>query len=181
MPDMVLRVPLGPTVVLRGTEASALFRHRYMLFLYIGAAGVGLLGSVGTWGETPPEIQLSLAVLQVMAGVLVMVLLVWCQRLLAHWTGRPRSVHLGVLVFAATATAVLTAEVCDRDLLGLEAASTAILLSQFVFYAVLMQLMLSVLLQFTLPRMLADLRRLADGDEVTPDETQAGSAAGSGV
>lgn len=162
MTDLVLKVPLGPTIALGGQEMAGLFRHRYMLFLYFAAACLGLIGSAGTWEDTPPEITLSFAALEVMAGVVVMVLLVLAQRGWAQRTGRLRVVDLGWLVFAATLTAVGTAEFCDRVLLGLDPTPKVFLASQFVFYLILAELMMSVLMQFTLPLMLADLRRRSE-------------------
>lgn len=158
MPDLVLKVPLGPTVVLRGHEVAALFRHRYMLLLYFAAACLGLIGSTGASEDTPPEIRLALAALQVLAGVGVMVLLVLLQRGLARRKARAGSVHLGWLTFAATVTAVAAAEFCDTVLIGLPRTPPAFLVLQCVFYLVLVEVMVSALFQFTLPRMLADLR-----------------------
>ena len=159
MSDVILKVPLGPAVPLRAGGVGALLRHRYMLFCYFGGALLGLVGSSGaTGGAVPPEIVFALAASQVGMGVGVMILIARLRLWLARQSGRQAVLRLGWLLLSGTLTAVLTAEVCDTLVMGEAPTPLRFLLAQTVFYTVLAEVMVSALLQFSIDRMLTDLR-----------------------
>lgn len=158
MPDMVLKLPLGPAIALRAREFGAVLRHRYMLFFYLGSALLGMVSSAGATDRTPHEIIFALAVLQVALAVIVMVVLAQVQMRIARRFDRPVVLRLGWLLVAGAATAVGSAEVCDHVILG-EAPTPLLFLGlQLFFYASVALVTTSALLQFAMQRMLADLR-----------------------
>lgn len=159
MSEVVLKVPLGPAVPLSAGEVGALLRHRYMLFGYFAGALLGLVGSSGaTGGTVPPEIVFAFAASQVGMGVGVMILIARLWLWLARRGGRQAVLRLGWLLVFGTLTAVLTAELCDTFLTDEAPTPLRFLVAQVVFYAVLGVVMVSVLLQFSIDRMLVDLR-----------------------
>ncbi len=145
-------------------EFRDLFRHRYMLFFYFGAALVGVIGSTGDGSRAPLEITLTLASLQVLAGVAVMAGIAAAMLSVARITGRVAVVRLGWMLAGAVGTAVAAAEFSDRWFLRQAPTPRGLLVAQAVFYGVLAMVSMSVLLQFTVRRMLEDMRKSAESE-----------------
>ncbi len=160
MKKSVIKVPFGPAFTLYEGEFYAVARHRVMLFFYFGLVCMILFTSLGRRRElAEPELILGIAALEVLAGLWVLVLCKYAAVLYAGWHGRDPYVHLGWVLVATVTAAVGTAEVLDPFLLGAPRSSLAQFALKLVFYLTITELLTSIMMQYTLGYILADLRK----------------------
>lgn len=160
MKTSVLKIPFGPEVTLYEGEFFAITRHRIMLFFYFGLACMILISSMGRRSPlAQPELVLGLAAVEILVGLVVVVL---C-KLLALWRAARTStvprVEMGRVLIATVTLSVASAEFFNPFLFGAPGSTLVQFGMKLVFYVTLTELLTSIMLQYTLGYILADLRK----------------------
>ena len=160
MQTCVLKVPLGPELVLYQSEFYAITRHRIMLFFYFGLVCMILVVSMDGHGtRTKPELVLGLAAIEVLIGLIVLIL---CKRI-AVWratrTNRIPYVHLGWILVAMVTGSVASSEFLEPFLFGTPRSTLFAFALKLAFYLTLTELLTSIVIQNCAAYILADLRR----------------------
>lgn len=162
----VVKVPFGPEYVLYDGEFFAITRHRIMLFFYFGLACMVLVTSMGRDSTVrQPELALAVAIIEVFVGVIVVVLF----KLLTHWRAKrlgtiPR-VRLSWVLVATVTCAAASAEVLEPFFFGAALSIPLHFAMKLVFYIVVIELLTSIMIQYTLGYILKDLRKDKRYDE----------------
>ena len=162
----VVKVPFGPEYVLYEGEFFAVTRHRIMLFFYFGIACMILVATMGRNSTVrQPELALAIAAIEVFVGVIIVVL---C-KLLAVWRARrngtiPR-VRMAWVLVATVTGAVASAEVFEPFFFGAALSTPLHFVMKLVFYIVVVELLTSIMMQYTLGYILKDLRKDKRFDE----------------
>lgn len=178
MKKSLVKVPLGPEFALYDGEFYAVTRHRIMLFFYFGLICVILVASMGRDRQlSKPELIIGIAAIEVVIGLTVVVL---CKSVAAWWAARRKQVpriHLGWVLVLTVTSAVASGEVLEPILLGAPNGTTLELAMKLVFYVTITELLCSIVLQYTLGYILADVRkgRAIPADVstgISPDESR---------
>lgn len=168
MQRLLVKVPFGPVIVVYDDEFHAVMRHRTMLFFYFGIVClilVTVMGRIDPLGQ--PELVLGLAAIEVLVGIFIVVLAKSAVTISARRSGRQPFLHLGWVLVPTVLIVMLSAEVLEPFLFDGPRSTPLEFGLKVLFYLALVELLLSIMLQFTVAGILADLRRGTDREGIS--------------